>query len=60
MKINKYTNHNIIFVDPDSVFHDFIKAIKERDEKIKEEYEAFSIMHDTDGVFTVSIRSTEL
>lgn len=60
MKNSKYVDYALSFEDSDLISHDFALAIKQRDEKIKEEYEAFSDMYDADGVFTVSIRSTEL
>jgi len=61
MRILKYIQTDIAFKDPDTFLqdtvldtHDFILAMKQRDEKIKEEYEAFNDMHNADGVNTAS------
>lgn len=35
-------------------------TMKQKDEKLRKEYEAFINMHDADGIFTASVRSTEL
>ena len=67
MRILKYTQSDIAFKDPDSFLqdtvlgvHDFILAMKQRDEKIKEEYEAFNDMHNADCTNTASKRSRSL
>jgi hypothetical protein len=46
--------------DPVLGKHNFILAMKQRDEKLREEYEAFIHMHNADGINTASSRSREL
>lgn len=46
--------------DPVLGRYNFILAMKQRDQKLKEEYEAFINMHNADGIDTASSRSREL
>lgn len=46
--------------DPVLGKYNFILAMKQRDQKLKEEYEAFINMHNADGIDTASGRSREL
>lgn len=46
--------------DPVLGRYDLVLTMKQRDQKTKEEYEAFNNMHDADGINTASIRGREL
>lgn len=63
MKNKKYLLTSVyedIKEDPILGKHDLVLAMKQRDQKTKEEYEAFNNMHDADGINTASVRSREL
>lgn len=63
MKNKKYlltSSYEDLEEDPVLGKHDLVLAINQRDQKIKEEYEAFNNMHDADGINTSSVRSREL
>lgn len=61
-RIVDYKKCPVVAVYEDSILgkYNLELAVKQRDEKLREEYEAFIDMYNADGIYTASSRSREL
>ena len=57
-----YKKYQVVAMYEDSILgkYNLELAMKQRDDKLREEYEAFINMHNADGIDTASSRSREL